>query len=294
MIISMLNKNTTAPLWLDLELREDIDDYVTLIFALENKLNVTVVSIHNPSLNELSLLNFTLALFDCPATVVLSGEITIYDDRDIHPSLFERCKDYTKTAHTPLAEYLLAPLCDDIIFFGGGSLYTLATLLKANPESHINAYIQGGYAGEAIVGPENVLKKFKGRDKVPTWNLNLDLKSSDYVMAATNVTCHFISKNVCHDSWVHMNEVNGNDNELNKTLKAYFATNKWPNKCMHDLVAFLTIFNDDLVQFLPVSLTRTTDKRAKWYSLHDEHSNKVISTSLDSDLFTSVITNYNR
>lgn len=288
-----LTKNTHTPLWLDLELRKDIDDYITLAYALENKFNVRVVSINNPSINELKLLNKTIEHFNSKAIVIISGEITTYEQgEDIHPSLLKHCNGYDNASYIYIDSYLLKAELTDILFFCGGSLTTLAMTLTVHSGTHINAYIQGGYAAESVVGKENVLKKFKGRDKVPSWNMNLDLNSTKYVIHAYNVTCHFISKNICHDAWVHKDDINDKDNFLNTTLRDYFALNKWPSKCMHDLLAFLTIFTDEIVTFKPVMISYEEDKRTRWYSIPQKESNKHISISLNKACFTSVIKTY--
>jgi hypothetical protein len=44
---NLINKNKETPVWLDLELRKDIDDYMTLIYALQNDFNIKEVSINN-------------------------------------------------------------------------------------------------------------------------------------------------------------------------------------------------------------------------------------------------------
>jgi hypothetical protein len=287
-------KNKNKKIWLDLELREDIDDYATLIFALENKLNVTEISIHNPSVFELSVLHQTLLRFNVKIKVVISGKITTYDtDKDIHSSLREICSGKIGFTAFELKNYITELDMSDKIIFCGGSLFTLSEILKEHPTTTVDAYIQGGYAGESIVGSDNVLKKFKKREKVPTWNLNLDLEATDYVMSANNVNCHFISKNVCHASFVGVKDLSLKDSVFNETLNNYFSLNvhKSNIKCMHDLVAFLTIFNDDLINFKNVELIRTDDERAKWHSVIKDDSNKRISCSLNYELFLKIIQN---
>ena len=76
--------------WLDLELREDIDDLITLEYALTNNSNIKVLSIHNPSRKELQLaqlyredmLKRNGFCFD----LVINGEITEYEtENDLSP-----------------------------------------------------------------------------------------------------------------------------------------------------------------------------------------------------------------
>ncbi len=280
--------------WLDLELREDIDDYLTLVYALEQGFDVEVVSIHNPSINELKLLANTLERFNANTSIVLSGDITDYKpEKDIHNSLVKHITHTEIPTATPLIQYIheRAEKHSPTVFCGG-SLYTLAKLVQCLPECHWEACIQGGYAGPSLVGEENTLKKFKGREKVPTWNLNLDLASTKVVMTAENLSAKFVSKNICHDAWVHKIEINNNESVFNQTLSDYFQGNKWDNKCMHDLLAFMSLSESSLVSFTPVQLEHTEDGCPKWFSLAAPKSNKQISIAFDKMRFNSLIQGY--
>lgn len=297
---SFFTKNKYKHIWLDLELRKDIDDFLTLIFALENKLNISEISIHNPSVFELSLLQSTLNDFNFDIPIIVSGNYSTYDrSEDIHHSLINRIPKVENSSLInfsfkcyELNSYLKTATFENKIVFCGGSLFTLSEILKSNTDSVIDAYIQGGYASASIVGSENVLKKFKKREKVPTWNLNLDLVASDYVMNCNNVNCHFISKNVCHDSFVGLDDLNNYDCVFNNVFREYLKDSKYKNKCLHDLLAFFSIFNDDIVKFTNVDLFRTEDNIPKWFSIKNPNSNKKISICFDKDLFLKVIKNF--
>jgi hypothetical protein len=285
---------STKEYWLDLELREDIDDYATLVYALEQGMSIHAVSIHNPSKSELKILSKTLNFFDVDTKIVVAGQITEYPEgKDIHASLMEKITD------TPLPEitHLITTLLTfedkpTPTVFCGGSLYTLSQLLKYNPDKKWQACIQGGYAGPSIVGVDNSLKKFKKRDKVPTWNLNLDLESTKSVLKSDNLEASFVSKNVCHDSWVDQKDISSADCLFNQTLKDYFENNAWSNKCMHDLLAFMTLTDDKLVSFLPVTLNHTEDERPKWFSVENAQSNTQISIGFDKPRFIESIQGY--
>ena len=232
-------------------------------------------------------------MFGSTADKVISGEITEYaDNEDIHHSLLPNITNIQPTKLIPLHRYLNRYNKEPCVVFCGGSLYTLSKLLMCVPERHWVAYIQGGYAGPSIVGSENTLKKFKKREAVPTWNLNLDMNSTSYVMKASNVTATFISKNICHDSWVHKDDVHDEKSVFNQVLTEYFKTNKYPEKCMHDLLAFMTIFNEQLVDFLPVQLRHGDEERPKWHSIKNVDSNKRISIKFDKALFKKMITDH--
>lgn len=287
--------------WLDLELREDIDDYLTLVYALEQGLDVKTVSIHNPSVNELRLLSYTLRLFKSDADIVLSGHITEYPaDKDIHHSLQGYAKLVPTPEPTPLSAKIWAMTEPDDgsnntgtpTVFCGGSLYTLSKLLIFTPNKQWLSIIQGGYAGPSIVGEENVLKKFRGREQVPTWNLNLDMASTLDVMKAGNLTASFVSKNICHDAWVKSSDVSDVDGVFGRTLNNYFSGNKSDSKCMHDLLALMAAEESGLVRFLPVTLDHISGDRPKWFSTLDAQSKKQISVSFDKERFSSLIKNY--
>ncbi len=284
---------------LDLELREDIDDYLTLVYALEQGFNIEAVSIHNPSINELNVLKNSLALFKSSAKVVVAGNITEYaDGKDIGRSLLKLAHGADEISHISLSEYraLLKTKLDANesapTVFCGGSLYTLSNLLENFPETHWDACIQGGYAGPSLVGEENVLKKFRRREQVPTWNLNLDLEATDAVIASKNVSAHFISKNVCHGAWVDKKDISSSDTFFNRVLNDYFENSKYNDKCMHDLLAFMTLSDPKLVEFKPVTLSHTNDERPKWSSTFNTDSNMLISVAFDKLRFSEKINNY--
>jgi inosine-uridine nucleoside N-ribohydrolase len=284
---------------LDLELREDIDDYLTLVYALEQGFDVHAVSIHNPSINELNVLKNTLSLFKSRALVVVAGDITEYGNgKDIGTSLVKLANSADGIEHISLPEYKailetkLDAGDDAPTVFCGGSLHTLSNLLKHFPNTHWDACRQGGYAGPSLVGEKNVLKKFRKREQVPTWNLNLELKATDAVIASKNLSAHFISKNVCHGAWVDKKDISSSDTLFNRVLNDYFESSKYNDKCMHDLLAFMTLSDSELVEFKPVTLSHTDEERPKWSSTFNAASNTLISVAFDKRRFSEKIKNY--
>lgn len=288
-------------LWLDLELRADIDDLITLIFALENKkFSVEVISIHNPSINELNLLEGVFSKYKYYPIVVINGKITYYNEsRDIHSSTLNLCKNYTfkiipiqKYLETISKEYL-----ESLIYFAGGSLNTFSKILDKN--INMNAYIQGGYAGESVVGKDNVLEKFKGREQVPSWNMNLDLEATNKIVNSKIGNFKFISKNICHSSFVNLSNLTNKNSFVYEVLKNYFTNgnayepyiskdiskNNLKGKCMHDVLAFFAITHPNLIKFKNVDLIEIKKERSAWKSILNENSNKQISISYDYNEF---------
>ncbi len=275
-------------LWMDLELREDIDDYLTLIYAIEKRYDIPYISINNPSLNEIKLVNYTIKKFALDTEFFISGQITDYGNgKDIHPSLMELISDTENITHQHISFLDYNTCLNGFTVFNGGSLTTLSILIKKFGVEAFNATIQGGFASYEIVESEHLLKKFKKREKVPTWNLNLDLKATDYVLES-GIQATFVSKNICHNSFISLDDINNHNTFFYEVAEAYFKDNKYPSKCMHDLLAFLTIAND-FVGFKPVSILRTDDERPKFWSIERDESNIKISVSCDFDGFKSLV-----
>jgi len=105
------------------------------------------------------------------------------------------------------------PLDTDIVFCGGAFTkvkefvtYNKLRLLVAN----------GGYVGSNIIPITKQLKKFRGKDKVSTFNLNLDINSAIKVLDSPNIhEIMLVSKNVCH-SMVNTFGVYHKDNFIKK------------------------------------------------------------------------------
>lgn len=281
-------------MWLDLELRKDIDDYLTLLMALKrDDIELAYISIHNPSVSEISLLkNTILQNTNSYPTIVISGEITAYDD-DIHKSLMNIASltlDYKKIITLSLEELLSdkSIKLSELTYFTGGSLYTLSKIMEK--ESNVTAFIQGGYAGSNIIPNEIALKKFKSRDAVPSWNLNLDLDATLKVLSYSNANLHFISKNICHASLiseVDLKNKTGNAVEVLINYFGYTEDSRLKNKAMHDVLAFMSIFDVNLVSFERVTLTTLIKEGGytKWKSEINNDSNVKISVNFDYDRF---------
>ncbi|MBM25058.1 MAG: hypothetical protein CL760_05135 [Chloroflexi bacterium] len=313
--------------WLDLELREDIDDLITLEYALTNNSNIKVLSIHNPSRKELQLaqlyredmLKRNGFCFD----LVINGEITEYEtENDLSPFIpynvliAESVQDFLPlpfeaTFEKDVAEFnakfedpdkhfnerLVIYKLEDYIkkidmkgmtVFCGGSLNTLSVLADNFDCSSFEAYVQGGFASYKIVGSKNTLNRFKDREDCPTWNLNLDIEATDKVLKS-DLKIKFISKNICHSAWVHKNDILKNTNMFStnrfKTYLSYLSGKKSKKKCLHDVLAFMSIENKELVEFKEVVLNRNNDDIPKWWSELETNSKHSISVSYNYDLF---------
>lgn len=304
----MFNKNTNTNIpfqsnsfWLDLELRKDIDDYLTLIYCLESGVPIRAVSINNPSINELKLLNLTMRQFERKTPIVYTGEVTTYlQGEDLQPVLLKKVANESEGDLDVIRKLGVDPLSlGGATVFCGGSLTTLKELIRLTPnDSKIKACIQGGYAGPLLMDEAKTLKKFKKRKMVPTWNLNLDLEASKDVLNASNVNCMFVSKDICHDSWVTDKDLEGSTSIFASAFKEYLDDIEWSNKkCLHDVLAFMSMRVKGLVEFKSVKLNFKTSglegavsetPYTKWWSEPaPEGGFPFISVAYDKELFLS-------
>lgn len=278
-------------LWLDLELREDIDDYVTLLYSLENY-NVSVISIHNPSNKELALLKNTLSDYNKTVPIIITGDVVEQypDGKDINPYFLDNklLKNINYDFVFNFDEFIENYNINGVTVFCGGSLKTLSLLTERFDVSTFKAFVQGGFASYEIVAADKVLKKFKKRKAVPTWNLNLDLEATNVVLNS-GLKVNFVSKNICHSAFVSLDDVKGSNNSVCAFLTDYFNANtRFKDKCLHDVLALLSIDND-IVEFKPVTLFHTDDERPKWWSELNNSSDHKISVDYDYELFLNKI-----
>lgn len=272
--------NALKPVWFDLEFRKDIDDVLTFIYAIQKNINIKAVSINNPSINELKLLNGLFSKIGKTLPVFITGSVSEYpEEGDIHPTLIPLCSQQSVSYSTLNAgdDFLQG----EYIVFCGGSLTTLSELILIN--NKIDAVVQGGYASYKIVPEHAVIQKFKKRDKVPTWNLNLDLKATEAVLNS-NINLTFVSKNICHSSWTRSDQVKS-DTLFFEIFDTYLKHSDSEAKCLHDVLAFMAITDPDLISFKPVSLFHTDNDIPKWWSEIKDDSNIKISVDYDQSRF---------
>ncbi len=285
-------------LWLDLELREDIDDYVTLLFSLEKGYNIEAISIHNPSKNELNLLKSTLSDYRVDIPIIITGDVldAYPDGKDLNPYFInnEFLKDVSYESVYAFDDFTTDYDISGVTVFCGGSLKTLSLLTDKFDVSTFNACIQGGFASYKIVDEKDVLKKFKNREAVPTWNLNLDLAATNVVLKS-GLDINFISKNICHSSYVSLNDAKNFNSVVAKFLTNYFEygilnkkkgmkNKNISKKCMHDVLALISI-DSDIVKFKSIELLSDNSERTKWWSEIKEDSNHNISVSYNYEDF---------
>lgn len=165
----------------------------------------------------------------------------------------------------------------DIIFCGGG-LTKVADYVINNKLELLVA--NGGYAGSNIVPKDLQLKKFKGKEKVRTYNFNLDVNSAIIVLNSKHINkIILVSKNVCHNM-MNTRTILHEDNFIKKY-------NLDDRKRLHDLlmvkegINYLerknTICHYEHIR--PVFENKIPDNMTLWGSVLDKDSNIVITVS---------------
>lgn len=159
----------------------------------------------------------------------------------------------------------------EVILFVGGSLTKVRAFLMENRENRITQLVMnGGFVGSNVVASDQQLKKFKGELFARTYNFNLDVASTEFVLASEQVEqIYLIGKNVCHSE---KNTKQGIWKDL-EFLKAYTLSNK---KRLHDLLMVnegLKLIHgnecNSLLRYEKVHIVKIhseSDKMVKWGS----------------------------
>lgn len=165
----------------------------------------------------------------------------------------------------------------DVIFCGGG-LIKVADYVMTNELELLVA--NGGYVGSNIVPEEFQLKKFRGKEKVRTYNFNLDITSAKMVLFSKHIKkIILVSKNVCHNM-MNTRIILHNDNFIKKY-------NLDDRKRLHDLLMVKEGINylelkDAICYYIhirPVFESKVPDNMTLWGSELEEDSNIIISRS---------------
>lgn len=84
------------------------------------------------------------------------------------------------------------------VIFCGGAFTKIAEFVENNKIDLLVA--NGGFVGKNIVPETSILNKFKNKEKVRTYNLNMDIEASLKILNSDNIVeLMFVSKNVCHN-----------------------------------------------------------------------------------------------
>ena len=168
------------------------------------------------------------------------------------------------------------------VMFCGGALTKIAEYLK-NGNYLDSLIMNGGFAGSNIVPIEEQLPKFKNKKEVRTYNFNLDIEATEYVLSSKNVnSIYLISKNVCHSK---KNTLEGIFNFGFDWITKNYKIHK--DKRLHDLLMVIEGINlltntNNMLKYKKVipyviKSDGVNNNMAKWGSIPAKNSNIFIS-----------------
>lgn len=176
----------------------------------------------------------------------------------------------------------------------GGPLKNIGALIREFDPIIPRIVVQGGFAGSNIVPEELILEKFKGKQYCPTFNLNGDPKSAQFLLSNPKAESRiFVSKNVCHG--VIYNQ------KFHQEMKQYVGCNSGfdlmfagmekylqdhEQKAFHDPLAACVAIDQTVCPLVSVNLHR---RNGEWGSVVNEFPNALISISVDFDKFKKTI-----
>lgn len=150
------------------------------------------------------------------------------------------------------------------------------------PDLFKNWTCQGGFVGCNIMPEDKTLDKFKGKETVPTYNLNGKPEASKRLLQDLRFdSVYMVGKNVCHGFFLTYEEVKkyyGVNNGLNVMidgLKSYCEKHE-DGKAMHDILAAILYINPGLGNWITGYPYR---RKGEWgFKQNDESHIKALVT----------------
>ena len=132
------------------------------------------------------------------------------------------------------------PLKNILYLYGKGAKYNLWTC-------------QGGFVGESIYNELGLtsMEKFRGKEKVATFNLNGNVEAAKTLLSTEDVLCknemfkeiRMVGKNICHSFVYEAKDIDSIPKEISKGIELFYTgadlicRTKGQVKAMHDLLA---------------------------------------------------------
>jgi len=152
-------------------------------------------------------------------------------------------------------------------------------------------FIQGGFAGDNLMAPEDRLEKFAGKTTVATWNLGGDVKASQGVLASDLVgERHLVGKNICHGVayTAELHERVKQVEHLYLLAEAMTVYRDRPNphdKMLHDPLAACTAIDPSICTFVEAEVYR---EKGQWGSRAKEGTRTHVAVKHDQAKFEQV------
>lgn len=258
-------------LWLDLEITEDINNYIALVYALEAKLPISVVSLRNPTFFEYYLVAYTICIYNENISLVINGSIK--EKNSVNNETLELISyhinsiiDDCNSKPIFLNDFIKNYPIEKTTVFCGGSLNTLSMLVSKFDNSLF----------DSIVNIENKMK-----------NLSLEEEATNIVLKS-KLNINFISNDVFKNFSFSKEDIGFNNNLFNSILNIVLSHNSNSEEYMHNLLALNTFENNSFIDFKKVSFQKNNDN-TKWNLEDNKDSNHKIAVKCDLDYFYNKI-----
>jgi len=151
-------------------------------------------------------------------------------------------------------------------------------------------YIQGGFAGDNLVAPEDRLEKFAGKTTVATWNLGGNSKAAEGVLASGLVgERHLIGKNICHGvtytAELHEKVKQVDHLEVLASAMTSYRARHSHNKALHDPLAACTALDPSICTFVEAQVYR---EKGQWGSRAMAGTDTWVAVKHDQERFEQV------
>lgn len=288
-----MNKINVA--W-DMETSDPDDVFTLCLLSHHPKVNLVSVTITPGSKHQVGFVKHILKLLDKDIPVGSKNRDYLKQCvSDFHYTWLGKISpaDPDNTGANILAD--MVNIYSDLNIICGAPLGNIGALLDLNLVEVKKLIVQGGFAGDNIVDPQNILEKFKGKTTCATFNLNGDVSSALKVLESTKIKERwFVSKNVCHGvkydydmhnfMKIHRHK-NPGLNLIYEGMTIYL--NKKPDgKAFHDPLAACCAINSDICKFEEVELYR---QKGEWGSRKSDKLNAKISVQVDMDKFRKTL-----
>jgi len=278
---------------LDLELRDDIDDCLLLLYCLINKIDIYAIILTSPTRLEVQLANSVIARYSVNTRLIINNSRELLVNNDVNNCLMFMMSD-VEDLSIDIDSNNAFDSEHQYIYMCGGALTSLQHLM--NKINISKAYIQGGFAGSDVCGIENTLYKFRKRKYVPSWNFNLDSEATKNVLTNTNFPIFLISKNVTHGVIIYDYDMYDfkNCSDIFTALNSLFNISIRQQKALHDLLLIMSHLDDSLVEYTQVNIKdRVSDSgKIAWSSEMSNNSNVFISIKADKAKIIKNVINY--
>lgn len=264
----------------------DPDDAITLCWLLSRpEINLRAVTVTPGSHAQVGLVKHIIKMFD--------KEILVGAEKPAHPKDCVSEFHYTWLGkieggygNGPGGDVIAAALQQwpDSIILTGGPLGNVKHAIENFGVASNAIVMQGGFAGDNVVAPEDRLEKFAGKLTCPTFNFNGNVPAAKLALSHEGFKKRYlVSKNVCHsvvyDKGLHKRFAG---HPVIKGLMDIYLSRHPNGKMLHDPLAACCAIDPSICTFKEVEMYR---ERGEWGCKEKAETNTFISVKVDKEKF---------